>query len=191
MSRFVLKNIQMTLDSASIANAIRQVRQLKSDLADALAELARYVTEEKGVGIAKMYIAQFPAIDTGALHDSIRGEYNKGEHHGTIFAGEGCTDGNGDGSYAVFVEYGTGIVGADNPHPEPNGWEYDVHNHGVEGWWYPSRNGTWVPKQGSYAGQPLAWTNGMAARPFMYNTMNELAAEIAKDGGRIIAEYIP
>lgn len=189
MSRILLKTIKITLDDGSIEKAIEEIMQFKNDLANALAELARYVTEEKGPGIAKMYLAQFPAIDTGALHDSIRGEYDASNHAGTIFAGEGLEDGYGEGSYAVYVEYGTGIIGETNPHPDPNGYAYDVNDHGMAGWWYPSKNGTYRPKDGG--GIRLAWTRGMAARPFMYNTMLELEAEVEHDGGRIIAEYIP
>ena len=189
MSRILLKTIKITLDDRSIENAIEEVMQFKRDLANALSELARYVTEEKGPGIAKMYLAQFPAIDTGALHDSIRGEYDASNHSGTIFAGEGLEDGYGQGSYAVYVEYGTGIIGKHNPHPEANGYQYDVNKHGMKGWYYPSERGSYKPQDGN--GIRLAWTRGMAARPFMYNTMLELQAEVEREGGRIIAEYIP
>ena len=182
MGQIILKNIEMTLDDDSIQKAIDTVLKLKEDLADALAELARYVTEEKGPSIAKMYLAQFPAIDTGALHDSINGEYAKGKHEGVITTGV---------MYAAYVEFGTGIVGDSNPHPEASeNWSYDIHDHGDAGWWYPSSNGWYKPKDNEDA--PLmAWTKGMPARPYMYNTYLELEAEIEADGGRIVAEYIP
>ena len=169
MGRFVLKNIEMTLDPSSIQDAINIVNDLESDLADALAELARILTEDRGKRIAQMYIAQFPAVDTGALHDSITGEYIKALHSGTISTNV---------YYAAFVEYGTGIVGADNSHPDSGGWAYDVNNHGDAGWWYQV-DGGW------------RHTRGMPARPFMYNTLRELEAEAESEGGRIIAQYIP
>lgn len=181
-----LKNITMTLDPESIERAIQEVEELRDNLTNALSELARYVTEEKGPGIAKMYIAQFPAVDTGFLHDSITGEYHKGQHSGTIYAGA---------YYAAFVEYGTGIIGADNPHPEPQEWEYDTNGHGMAGWFYPvsdnPQSKAWHPDGRKAAGVKLAWTRGMPARPFMYNTLRELEAEVEREGGRIIAEYIP
>ena len=186
MSKWILRDIKMTLDWDSIQDAINEIRKLKEDLARALDELVRYLTMERGVNIAKMYIAQFPAVDTGFLSDSIAGEFSYSEHSGTIYAGA---------YYAVYVEYGTGIVGEANPHPEPNGWEYDINGHGEAGWFYPVKDGpqsnAWHPAGRKAAGVRLAWTRGMPARPFMYNTMLELEAEVEREGGRIIAEYIP
>lgn len=43
-----------------------------------------------------------------------------------------------DDEYGVYVEFGTGIVGAEKPHPHP--WNYDINNHGTEGWWYKKDN---------------------------------------------------
>ena len=179
------KEISLTLDSKSIERAIDEVEAFRENLRDALAELARYVTEEKGPGIAKMYIAQFPAVDTGFLSDSITGEYHNGDHTGTIYAGA---------YYAAFVEYGTGVIGANNPHPNPEGWEYDTNGHGMAGWVYPGSDSpqskAWHPDGRKAAGVKLAWTRGVPARPFMYNTMLELEDEVEREGGRIIAEYI-
>lgn len=180
----ILRTITMTLDADSIENAINEIEIFKDDLLNALNELVRYVTEEKGVNIARMYIAQYPAVDTGFLSDSIDSEYSNGS--GRIYAGA---------YYAAFVEYGTGIIGANNPHPEPIGWSYDVNGHGMAGWMYPMKDGpqsnAWSPDGRKAAGVKLAWTRGMPARPFMYSTMRELETMVEREGGRIIAEYIP
>lgn len=194
MGTFVLKNIDMTLDEGSIQKAINDVQKLRTDLAEALADLARYVTEELGVGIAKMFIAQYPAIMTSALVESINGKYNTKMHEGEIFT---------EVEYAVLVEYGTGIVGKNTPHPgrddpdwiNPSGTivggktysEYDSGEHGEAGWYYPAPWG-WVKAPD---GKMLAWTKGMPSRPFMYDTMRELENEIERDGGRLIAQYLP
>lgn len=188
MGQFILKNISMTLDNDSIQQAIEDVQKLRDDLADALADLARFITEEKGVEFAKMQIAQFHAIDTGELLNSITGTYDKSAHSGTIYSGA---------YYAVYVEFGTGIVGKSNSHPQAKvqGWEYDINRHGQSGWLYPAKNGpesnAWSPDGRKAAGVKLKWTMGMPARPFMYNTMRDLEREIEKEGGRIIAEYLP
>lgn len=58
--------------------------------------------------------------------------------------------------YAMYVEYGTGIVGSENPHPHP--WEYDINAYGEDGWIYKGDDGK------------LHWTAGQPSRPFMYNT---------------------
>jgi hypothetical protein len=70
--------------------------------------------------------------------------------------------------YAFYVEFGTGVVGSENPHPNPN-WGYlessktfngyDLNDHGYDGWNYiDSKTGK------------LGWTAGQVSRPFMYNT---------------------
>lgn len=66
--------------------------------------------------------------------------------------------------YAVFVEFGTGVVGSNKPHPDISilGWQYDVNGHGELGWWYPGKDGK------------LHWTRGMSSRPFMFNTAQQL-----------------
>lgn len=71
--------------------------------------------------------------------------------------------------YAVYVEFGTGIVGSNNPHPHP--WAYDVNNHGEEGWWYPTTSDDPNKKKKTSADGGLwAWTKGQPSRPFMYET---------------------
>jgi hypothetical protein len=194
MAEIILKTIEITLDEQSIKRAIKTVENLKKYLAEGLSELARTITEDRGKGIAQMYIAQFPAVDSGALSDSIHGVYNKSNHEGSIST---------DVEYAVLVEYGTGIVGAQNPHPGigDGDWinvdsvsignktysSYDQEGHGEAGWWYPSENGWYEASTGAL----LAWTKGSPARPFMYMTMKELEMQAEHDGGRIIAQYIP
>lgn len=74
--------------------------------------------------------------------------------------------------YSMFVEFGTGVVGAGNPHPDPQaGWFYDLGSHGEKGWWYVTDNPypnqpTWTDPDGNLR----AWTRGQPARPYMYDT---------------------
>lgn len=61
---------------------------------------------------------------------------------------------------AEYIEFGTGIRGSENPHPEPKlGWVYDSKGHKEEGWKYIS------DKDGK-----LHWTAGSGAKPFLYTT---------------------
>jgi hypothetical protein len=64
--------------------------------------------------------------------------------------------------HAPYVEYGTGIVGKNSPHPDPMEWEefegYDINDHGYDGWLYYDNK------------YKLRWTSGQPARPAMYNT---------------------
>lgn len=185
MSSYVLKNIDMTLDRGSINKAINQVKRFKRELTDAMTGLCNALMEE-GVQMAKIEVMALGAFDTGALESSIgHGAFDAESRTGVIYAGA---------YYAFFVEYGTGVIGAENPHPEPetagNGsdgnllamkyTDYDSNNHGENGWWYISD-----------VDGKLHWTKGMRARPFMYNTMMYLRNYVEREGGRIVASFMP
>lgn len=166
----VLKNISFTLDPASIEKAIQVTIDFRNRLLPAMEQLIRTLVE-KGAEIAKAELIFFwnPAYDTGTLSDSIVGEMLS-EREGVVRT---------DVEYALFVEYGTGIVGEIQHHPEPNGYKYDVHGHGLEGWVYYGTDGKFHR------------TAGMASRPFMYNTLRNLEEEAKAIGGKVIAEYMP
>lgn len=158
-----MRTITFSLNPDSIKKAIRELEQYIVDFDDACHELTRRLTEE-GVQIAKMQVVSLGAFDTGELEASIKGYYSPGLRTGFIVAGA---------PYAVFVEYGTGVVGKAGQHPQPDGWAYDVNNHGDSGWVYKS------DRDGKFH-----WTKGMPSRPFMYNTLRELerkAENIARE----------
>lgn len=152
------KTIQFTLDVSSIAQAISEVEKYRDDLKHAIQELVRTLTEE-GREAAIMNVVRLGAFDTGQLADTsfhTRGYYSDDYSIGIIYT---------DAYYAVFVEYGTGVVGKAGPkHPFlPAGWEHDHNHHGDAGWTYISdRDGK------------LHWTKGQPSRPFMYQTYMEL-----------------
>lgn len=148
-----MRTISFTLDPKSIGQAAKAVRAYAVDVRDAVQKLAEYLTLE-GADIAKLEVLSLGAFDTGQLADSIHGFYNTGTHIGIIHT---------DVYYACYVEYGTGVVGQSNPHPEPRGWEYDIHGHGTKGWVYFSERDN-----------DFHWTTGVPSRPFMYNTMRHL-----------------
>lgn len=117
-----------------------------------------------GVEVAKAQVREMDAFYTGELESSIEGYFSPAMKVGIIRAGA---------PYAVYVEFGTGVVGQGSPHPAPAGWRYDVNNHGEAGWWYfNDRDQKWH------------WTKGIESRPFMYNTARELEREC----GRIARE---
>ena len=73
----------------------------------------------------------------------------------------------------VFNEMGTGIVGSNNPHPNPKlEWKYDINNHGESGW-------TYRKKDGSYG-----WTKGLPAKHMFYDAFEEIKL-LAKDKVKI------
>ncbi len=75
----------------------------------------------------------------------------------------------------TYREFGTGIVGSNNPHIAEYlvkvGWKYDVNEHGEKGWIYPKDDGTY------------GWTKGLPAEKKFYEAiieMEERLPEIAK-----------
>lgn len=70
----------------------------------------------------------------------------------------------------IFNEMGTGIVGSNNPHPNPDGpfksWKYDVNEHGEKGWIYPKEDGTY------------GWTKGLPSRHMFYSAFQDIKDEI-------------
>lgn len=76
----------------------------------------------------------------------------------------------------TYKEFGTGIVGSNNPHMAEYlaevGWKYDVNEHGEKGWVYPKEDGTY------------AWTKGIPAQKKFYKAMRRMEKalpEIAKN----------
>lgn len=154
------KRITFSLDSASIDRAVSELNTYIEDVQAKIGELVKALTEQ-GAHVAIVKVVELGAVDTGELSDSIWGFYDEESHVGFV---------RSSAPYAIFVEYGTGIMGADASHPEmegewnpPGGWVYDHNDHGDKGWKYVSnRDGK------------LHWTKGMPSRPFMYETFKEL-----------------
>ena len=89
--------------------------------------------------------------------DDIHWEFDEQTKTGKVFT---------DNIVIVFNEMGTGIVGSNNPHPNPNlEWKYDVNEHGEKGWIYP-KNGT------------FGWTKGLPSRHMFYDAWNEIKDQI-------------
>lgn len=150
------------LSSRTLGKAAAEVRAYKARVE----ELAQKLVAELAAQGVQIALVEAEGIrDTGKLLSSIVGE--SGGNYGYVK----CKCG-----YAVFVEFGTGVVGKGKPHPNvgilgscpPPSYKghtytgYDSQGHGELGWWYPGDDGT------------LYWTQGMPSRPFMYNTAQQL-----------------
>lgn len=162
------KKISFTLSPSSINNAIQEIRKYQSEITYKCQKLAQRLAEE-GVYIARVKIAEYDAIYTGELLESINSEYGGViQDGGKWIIYTGC-------EYAPFVEFGTGIIGSQSPHPDTSlvNWKYDVNEHGEAGWFYfNERDGQWH------------WTKGMQSRPFMYETgqvLREIIQKVAKE----------
>jgi hypothetical protein len=157
--------ITFGLSQKEIQSAIKQLEEYKKDLTIKCQRLIETLTA-RGIGIAKLQVRELGAFYTGELEASVDGYYSPSLGVGIIYAGAW---------YAAYVEFGTGIKGAEAPHPESGavGWIYDINGHGESGWIYFNE------KDGRYH-----WTDGMPSRPFMYQTVKELDAiceKVAKE----------
>lgn len=160
-----MRKIKMTLNTKSINSAIKELEKYKVELKFKVSLLMQTLVAT-GEQIARAQVVELGAKYTGDLANSIHGAYNSQSHIGIIYAGAW---------YAVYVEFGTGVVGSESPHPnfQESGWQYDVNNHGEMGWVFlDERDGTYH------------WTKGFESRPFMYNTariLEDLIPKIAKE----------
>lgn len=159
------------LSKSSIENAIKQLRAYQNDLTYKCQLLAEKLAE-KGVEIARVQIADIDAIFTSELLSSIHAEYHGSTKGGSVWSVVAGTD------HAMFVEFGTGIVGKQSPYPGelPDGvsWEYASGKtirqlaDGRYGWFYKDDDGQWW------------FTEGMPSRPFMYYTSIQLRDIVLK-----------
>lgn len=149
-------------DPQSLSNAVRRLEDVRDNILKNSTELLNQLADLGSQNARNMVVA-YDAIDTGTLYNSI---YPVG-----VAEGERISKVVADTPYAVYVEYGTGIVGSVNSHPAPDDWAYDVNSHGEAGWYYFDEvRGKW------------SWTMGQPARPFMYETklyLERLAPKVA------------
>lgn len=156
------------LSAKGFRDIAKQIHTYRMELTDKCEEFA-YRMAEEGVAIAQLKILDFDAVFTGELLNSMNLEQGDVVTNGaTYLIYTNC-------GWALFNEFGTGLKGKENPHPDPSiaGWKYDVHDYGAEGWYY-YKDGTWH------------WTQGIPSRPFMFETAqalrdSSLIANVAKD----------
>lgn len=147
--------IQLRLSEASINEAVKQIEAYRDSLAVKQARLMNLLAS-KGYEIVVRNISQLnlPFSQNGLISGAM---FTSTERTATIYV---ISD------HAIYVEFGTGIVGKTHPNPHNTiGYAYDVNNHGDNGWYY-------------YSNGRLRWTKGMPSRPFMHNSYMELRNEI-------------
>ncbi len=173
------KTISMNcLSQSSIQNAIKQLRSYQDSLTYKCQLLAEKLAEN-GVEIARLQLADLDAIFTTELISSIHAEYKGSVKGGGIWEVVAGTD------HAMFVEFGTGIVGKRSPYPGnlPEGvdWQYASGKtirqlaDGRYGWFYQDDNGEWW------------FTEGMPSRPFMYYTAIQLRDIVVKTAKEVFS----
>lgn len=147
-----MPTIKLKLNTESLNQALKELKKYQKKVDLAGQNLTHSLTE-KGVSLAQLNASYMNIYDTGDLVRGIDSQY-QGEKGYVVSSAP----------HSAFCEFGTGIVGAESPHPNPSlaGWKYDVNQHGQEGWWYMGDDGEWH------------WTAGMPSRPYMYDTAQML-----------------
>ena len=152
-----MKTIEIALTSDGIKKAIRQIRAYKKSLET---KKNKFLRELGNLGYDLM-------IEEIYSHDM---PYSRGYLARSILVriGDNTVRISNDSDHAVYVEFGTGIVGARNPYENNTiGYKYDIKGHGDKGWYYYDE----------HDGQ-LHWTKGMPSRPFVHDTYLKLREQV-------------
>lgn len=155
---------------SSIEKMKKELLNYQSELYDKTKLLCQRLAE-LGADVARAEIANLDAVFTGELFRSINFKQKSGMADKVVFVVVADSD------HAVFVEFGTGIVGKSSPYPVPfpDGidWEYASGTtirqlkDGRYGWFY-YRDGQWY------------FTEGMQSRPFMHGASIEMQRQVVK-----------
>ena len=157
------KVIKVKLDPQSIEQAITEIEEYKKDLERRVRLLLKTLTD-RGVQIAKAKVVEHGIIHDNELTNSI---------HGFILGDKGFI--RVDDEHAVFFEFGTGPMGASDPHPLGPTYTTDA--------WYTKADGKpmdelygWTPLTND-DGETYYLTVGQKSKPFMYETALKLRDE--------------
>lgn len=165
-----MRNIKVNiLDPKSIDKALKALNKYKQEVEQKTVALAQRLTD-LGADIVRMKIIEMGAYATGELLSGVDGYFSPTLNAGFIRV---------TSDHVAFVEFGTGVVGQQNPHKNGEylslaSWGYATGSKifttkdGRVGWIYPTDDGG------------FRFTEGMESRPFMYETALELERQYAK-----------
>lgn len=164
-----MKTISVRLDPAEIAKAIQELQEYQKEVESKTRLLVQKLTDY-GAEIARVKIVSLGAFYSGELLSGVDGYYSPTLNAGFVKV---------TSDHAAFVEFGTGIVGQNNPHKNGEylskaAWQYATGpkifttQNGKVGWIYPTDDGG------------FRFTEGMRSRPFMYETALELQNKFAQ-----------
>jgi hypothetical protein len=165
-----VKTIEINLnDSNSLRNAIVRLERYKKSVQKKAGLLVQKLTDY-GAEIARVKIVNMGAYYSGELYSGVGGYFSPSLNAGFVRV---------TSDHVAFVEFGTGIVGQNNPHKNGEylskaAWNYAsgakifTTQDGRVGWIYPTDDGE------------FRFTEGMESRPFMYETALELQREFPR-----------
>lgn len=163
-----MKTIKIRLNTQSLSQARKELEEYKKELQRKI-KYVLYVFASEGLEICQSEILSLDIYDTGHLLSCADAVIDEANNKAVIKV---------DCNYAVYVEFGTGTVGASSGYigsaMAKIGYRYGAGEHhvitadGRDGWYYPTKDGGY------------RFTEGYYSRPFMYNTAEELKRR-AKD----------
>jgi hypothetical protein len=164
-------------DPKSIDKAIKELNAYKKEVETKTRELAQRLTD-LGADIVRMKIVEMGAVYSGELLSGVDGYYSPALNVGFIRV---------TSDHVAFVEFGTGVVGQQNPHTNGEylskaSWGYATGSKifttkdGRVGWIYPTDDGG------------FRFTEGMESRPFMYETALELERQYMQIAKEVFAK---
>lgn len=169
-----MRNIQVNiLDPQGVDRAIKEINKYKKEVENKTVALVQRLTD-LGANIVRAKIVEMGAYATGELLSGVDGYFSPALNAGFVRV---------TSDHVAFVEFGTGVVGQQNPHKNKEylslaSWGYATGSKifttkdGKVGWIYPTDDGG------------FRFTEGMPSRPFMYETALELERQymqIAKE----------
>lgn len=158
-----MKTIQVALDPKSISDAIKELRKYRKSVERKTQQLVKRLTD-LGAELARVKIVAMGAVYKGELLSGVDGYFSPLLNAGFVTV---------TSDHVAFVEFGTGVVGQASPHRNGEylakaSWQYATGpkiittKDGRVGWIYPTDDGG------------FRFTEGMKARPFMYETALQL-----------------
>ena len=153
----------------SLEKGIKELEAYKRRIQEKTSLLVQKLTDY-GAEIVRIKIVNMGAYYSGELLSGVSGYYSPSLNAGFVKV---------TSDHAAFVEFGTGVVGQNNPHKNGEylskaAWNYAsgakifTTQDGRVGWIYPTDDGG------------FRFTEGMKSRPFMYETALELHNDLQK-----------
>lgn len=150
-----------------LEKGIKDLNAYKKRIQERTSLLVQKLTDY-GAEIARIKIVNMGAYYSGELLSGVSGYYSPTLNVGFVKVAS---------DHVAFVEFGTGVVGQNNPHKNGEylslaSWEYATGpkifttKDGRVGWIYPTDDGG------------FRFTEGMESRPFMYETSLELQSKL-------------
>lgn len=167
-----MKKVEIKINlnkKGSLENGVKELKNYRLRVQEKTSLLVQKLTDY-GAEIVGIKIVNMGAYYSGELLQGVSGYYSPTLNAGFVKVAS---------DHVAFVEFGTGVVGQNNPHRNGEylskaAWSYAsgakifTTKDGRVGWIYPTDDGG------------FRFTEGMESRPFMYETALELHRDLER-----------